>query len=168
VPQAEFNPPPNWPLPRGWTPDDDWVPDPSWPPAPSGWQFWGETHEHGHFEIDAATAALSTAVFLCYLLGEVLDLYLYRWVAFAGALLAVLIIVVCVAIRARRRESTRLRDIAEVLATFAIPMFLFITVGEFLDVYLRRWEAFSVSFAIVTAGTFAVAAVAQRRRSGDQ
>ena len=37
---AEFNPPPNWPVPHGWIPDDGWVPDSSWPPAPHGWQFW--------------------------------------------------------------------------------------------------------------------------------
>jgi hypothetical protein len=37
---TKFNPPPQWPVPKGWTPSADWIPDPSWPPAPSGWQFW--------------------------------------------------------------------------------------------------------------------------------
>jgi hypothetical protein len=40
MPAAQFNPPPNWPLPSDWTPPPGWEPDPSWPPAPPGWQFW--------------------------------------------------------------------------------------------------------------------------------
>ncbi|WP_280828411.1 hypothetical protein [Mycobacterium sp. OTB74] len=40
MPDARFNPPPNWPVPLGWTPTPDWEPDPGWPPAPAGWQFW--------------------------------------------------------------------------------------------------------------------------------
>ena len=38
--EAQFNPPPNWPIEPGFTPSPDWAPDPTWPPAPAGWQFW--------------------------------------------------------------------------------------------------------------------------------
>lgn len=37
----QFNPPPNWPVPRdGWTPPSGWEPDPQWGPAPIGWPLW--------------------------------------------------------------------------------------------------------------------------------
>jgi hypothetical protein len=42
MPGEYFNPPPNWPVPRGWTPPPNWEPDRSWPPAAPGWQFWTE------------------------------------------------------------------------------------------------------------------------------
>jgi hypothetical protein len=35
-----FNPPPNWPVPRGFQPDPHWRPDPRWGPPPPGWWLW--------------------------------------------------------------------------------------------------------------------------------
>lgn len=37
-----FNPPPNWPLPRGFTPPPGWQPDTAWGPPPDGWPLWLE------------------------------------------------------------------------------------------------------------------------------
>jgi hypothetical protein len=57
-----FNPPPNWPVPKGATLPPGWQPDPAWGPAPAGWPLWIEKKSHLTRSILLGVAAL---VVLC-------------------------------------------------------------------------------------------------------
>jgi hypothetical protein len=46
--ETRFNPPPNWPLPKGFVPPAGWQPDPAWGPEPQGWPLWLTVEKKSH------------------------------------------------------------------------------------------------------------------------
>jgi hypothetical protein len=60
---TRFNPPPNWPLPKGFVPPAGWQPDPAWGPAPQGWPLWLTVEKKSHVVRNIALGV--TALALC-------------------------------------------------------------------------------------------------------
>jgi hypothetical protein len=107
--QRRFNPPPNWPAPpAGWSPPPGWQPDPSWGPPPAGWPVW---------QLERANPRA----------------WLYALAA-AGALYAVLLVVVLIATGGRLNARTA----GEFFAVFLIAGVITGIIGWTRP---RRWPA---------------------------
>lgn len=105
--QNRYNPPPNWPAPpEGWRPPRGWQPDPAWGPPPQGWELWIQERANPRA-------------------------WLYAFAA-AGALYAVLLVVVLVAVGGRINPETA----GAFFAVFAIAAVITGAIGWTRP---RRW-----------------------------